>query len=72
MLDETGSIPAHVPAHLVYDFDLFAAIPPGVDAQEHWLRLRREAPDVFWTPRYGGNWVATRAEDILAIQKDHA
>jgi len=27
-------------------------------------------PDIFWTPRNGGHWVATRGEDIYHIFKD--
>lgn len=63
--------PAHVPSNLVFDFDFFA--PPGgdEDVQLAWARLHEVAPDIFWTPRNGGHWVATRADDILAIQMDH-
>jgi cytochrome P450 len=63
--------PAHVPAERVYDFDFFA--PPGADedVQLAWKRLHAAAPDIFWTPRNGGHWVATRAEDILEIQTNH-
>jgi len=71
-MSENLVVPPHVPADLVFDFDCFAPVPAGLDAQEHWRRLRQEAPgEVFWTPRYGGNWVATRAEDIVRIQLDH-
>lgn len=71
-MSEGFVVPAHVPPELVFDFDAFAPVPPGLDAQEHWRRLRDEAPgEVFWTPRYGGNWVATRAEDIVKIQLEH-
>lgn len=71
-MDAQGlTIPPHVPPHLVYDFDAFAPVPAGLDAQEHWRRLREKAPEVFWTPRHGGNWVATRAQDIVNIQLDH-
>lgn len=62
--------PAHVPDHLVYDFD-FYALGGESDIHRAWLRLR-DAPDIFWTPRNGGHWVATRGEDIQAIQLDHA
>jgi cytochrome P450 len=71
-MSQAMNVPPHVPPELVYDFDCFAAVPPGLDAQEHWRRLRDEAPgEVFWTPRHGGNWVATRAEDIVRIQLEH-
>jgi cytochrome P450 len=64
-------VPAHVPQELVHDFDFFA--PPGADedVQLAWKRLHEAAPDIFWTPRNGGHWVATRAEDILEIQTNH-
>ncbi|HSV45800.1 MAG TPA: cytochrome P450, partial [Ramlibacter sp.] len=55
------SIPAHVPASLVHDFDLYN-VP--VDDGDYHAALKRlhEAgvPDIFWTPRNGGHWVATR------------
>jgi cytochrome P450 len=35
-----------------------------------WKKLH-EGPDIFWTPRYGGHWVATRADDIDVMQTDH-
>jgi cytochrome P450 len=68
---EPSPVPAHVPPELVHDFDFFA--PPGADedVQLAWKRLHTEAPDIFWTPRNGGHWVATRAEAIQEIQIDH-
>jgi len=61
--------PAHVPDDLVHDFD-FYALHDEPDIHAAWLRLR-DAPDIFWTPRNGGHWVATRGEDIQAMQLDH-
>lgn len=64
--------PDHVPENLVYDFDYLT--PPGHEEDIHmaWYRLRCEGvPDIFWTPRYGGHWIATRADDIDHIQLDH-
>jgi cytochrome P450 len=68
---DLAPVPAHVPPELVYDFDFFA--PPGADedVQLAWKQLHEAAPDIFWTPRNGGHWVATRAEDILEIQTNH-
>jgi cytochrome P450 len=44
----------------------------GVERDVHaaW-RVLHEGPDIFWTPRNGGHWVATRAKLIEAILKDH-
>ena len=64
-------VPEHVPPELVHDFDFLD--PPGAsdDVQLAWKRLHDEAPDIFWTPRNGGHWIATRGEDIREIQTNH-
>jgi cytochrome P450 len=69
--NDLAARPAHVPPELVRDFDFFA--PPGADedVQLAWNRLHAEAPDIFWTPRNGGHWIATRADDIREIQLNH-
>ena len=63
-------VPAHVAPERVFDFDFFD--PPGwqEDIQLAWKRLHDVAPDIFWTPRNGGHWVATRGEDIREVQTD--
>jgi cytochrome P450 len=63
--------PEHVPPHLVRDVDVFNL--PGAEEDVHlaWRRLQQEGPEIFWTPRNGGHWIATRAEDIEALQLDH-
>jgi cytochrome P450 len=65
-------IPPHVPAHLVFEFDLYN--PPGAE-QDFQLALKRlhdqGCPDIFWTPRNGGHWVIARGEDIHKIFADH-
>lgn len=65
------AVPAHVPAALVFDFDFYD--PPAVKDDVHlaWHRLHDIAPDIFWTPRNGGHWVATRGEAIKEVQTDH-
>jgi cytochrome P450 len=69
-MTELSAVPPHVPTHLVRDFD-FAAIP-GAHDDVHlaWQRLH-DGPRLFWSPHYGGHWVATRADDIERIQTDH-
>lgn len=63
-------VPSHIPADRVIDFD-FGKVP-GATEDPHlaWKKLH-DGPDIVWTPRYGGHWIATRAEDIEFIQKDH-
>jgi len=69
-MSDVIDIPSHVPAGLVRDFDFFAF--PGSDHDVHgaWKRVQEEQPDLFWTPRNGGHWVATRAELIEQMYGD--
>jgi cytochrome P450 len=66
-----AAIPAHVPADLVFDFDIYN--PPGA-AEDFHLALKQlhdpQYPDIFWSPCNGGHWVATRGEDIHRIFAD--
>jgi cytochrome P450 len=56
-LSPAVATPAHVPASLVYDFDLF--LDPGIltDPHSRILEIIKNAPPIFWTPRQGGHWV---------------
>ena len=69
--NEQVPVPPHIPATLVHDFDFYD--PPGAAEDLHlaWKRLHDLAPDVFWTPRNGGHWIATRGEDIREIQTNY-
>ncbi len=64
-------IPPHVDPALVVDFDY--QNPAGIEDGDVFRALSRlhEGPDIVWTPRYGGHWVATRGEDIQWIQERH-
>ncbi len=64
-------VPAHVPGSLVRDFDMFAIPRNGADAITSMAQLHKDHPDIFWTPRNGGHWVATRAEHIEAMLRDN-
>lgn len=70
-MEMLAPLPAHVPEALVHDVDIFAPPAVGDDPQTRWAAIRDTAPgDVFWTPRMGGYWIAARAREIEAIQKD--
>jgi cytochrome P450 len=56
--------------HLLIDFDFFAVEPIDGDLHGGWKRLHA-GPEIFYTPRNGGHWVYTRAEDIGAAWLDH-
>jgi cytochrome P450 len=62
--------PPHVPAELVHDVDIFNL--PGAKDGPHaaWKKIQQEKPRIFWTPRNGGYWMVTRAEDIQTVQGD--
>ena len=67
----TDTIPPHVPAALVVDFDIYNVAVEDGDYHAALKRLHDPGvPDIFWTPRNGGHWVATRGEDIYHIFKD--
>ena len=63
------SPPAHVPGERIFDFDLFYDPTIGRDAHEGHLRLLDVAPDIFWTPRNGGHWIATSYAAVTAVLK---
>lgn len=64
--------PAHVPEALVVDFDMYD-FAGGRDGPQAALReIQQSCPDIFWTPRNGGHWVATRADDVEAMLRDPA
>ena len=63
--------PPHVPAECVVDFDYFN--PPGMERGEDVftaLGHLHDMPDICWTPRNGGHWIATRAEDMRWIRSE--
>ena len=64
-------VPAHVPAKLVVDYDTFEVDAPDGDLAAAMVRLRDSGvPEVFWTPRNGGHWVATSGVHVRQILED--
>jgi cytochrome P450 len=56
------TIPSHIPESLVYDFDFFQS--PELKFEPHHRvpeKLHKNAPEIFYTPRYGGHWIVARA-----------
>lgn len=66
--------PDHVPDGLVRDFDPYNL--PGLvdgytdDIYALWKNVQDTHPDIFWTPRNGGHWVATRYDDMVQLTTD--
>lgn len=61
----TSDHPAHVPSELAFDFDMYD-LPAAFadDTHRYWKQVQQTYPSLFWTPRYGGHWVATHGDDI--------
>jgi cytochrome P450 len=65
--------PPHVPSELVVDFDfnsIHSLEGASEDIHAAYVKLIKASPDIFWTPRNGGHWVVTRADDIIPILSD--
>lgn len=60
-----SSIPAHVPAELVRDYN-YLDMQGETDVYEHFRKLHA-GPDIFYTPHHGGHWVVTRYADMEHI-----
>ena len=71
-MNTTFSIPDHVKPAQVYDFDLYGDAHFGEQLHESLARLRETAPPLFWTPRNGGHWVLTQADQIQQVVMDPA
>lgn len=67
----TTSAPAHVPADRIVDVDVYAL--PGMerDYQQAWRDLQATCPDIVWTPRNEGHWIAMRGDILAEVQSDH-
>ena len=64
------AVPLHVPAHLVRDVDPYNLPGGTVDAHLAWKRVQDSAPDIYYTPRYGGYWVLNRAKLLGEVWPD--
>ena len=65
-----GTVPDHVPPHLVYDFDIYADPRIGSDVQTSYASAIADAPDIFWTPANGGHWMIKGMDAIRMIASD--
>lgn len=65
--DYQESAPAHVPDHLVHDFDHVDPSRFSEDPFQPFLELRETAPKIFFSRHYGGFWVVQGFDDIKKI-----
>ena len=66
------TVPDHVPAALVHDYDVYAPGPPGSDFFVEIYKLKRAAPPVFWTRHNGGHWCVADTRLAAQVLKDSA
>lgn len=65
--------PAHVPADRVRDIDMYALDGIEEGYHEAWKRVQDAGvPDLIWTPRTGGHWIATNGDTVREIYSDPA
>lgn len=64
-------IPAYVAQESVFDFDFYNDDRYGETLHQSLSFLHDEAPDIFYTPRNGGHWIATRHAVIADIVQDY-
>jgi cytochrome P450 len=63
--------PAHVPAELVRDIDMYALDGIEEGYHEAWKALQTpEMPELVWTPLTGGHWIATRGHLVKEIYEN--
>jgi cytochrome P450 len=66
------TIPQHVGADRVYDFDMFADPAYLRDPHARIMELLAQTPPVFWTPRNGGHWMIAGHEAVFKASRDFA
>ncbi len=62
--------PSHVPAERVVDIDIY--VPPGLERGFHhaWADVQANNPEIVWTPRNEGHWIALGGEALAEVQAD--
>ncbi|MDX2335759.1 cytochrome P450 [Brevundimonas vesicularis] len=65
-----GQRPAHIPDHLVFDFDIYRDPRVKEDVQGTYALTLADAPDIFWTPQNGGHWIVKGFEAITQVVTD--
>ncbi|MET4898513.1 cytochrome P450 [Sphingomonadaceae bacterium jetA1] len=60
--------PAHVPDHLVTDFDLYDVPIIDADLGKSWAALKKRVPgSTFWSDRHEGYWTVLAGRDVEQV-----
>jgi cytochrome P450 len=71
LFPDAESVPEHVPADRIYEYDIYSNRAPNGDFALFLTALQKEGvPEVFWTPKNGGHWIVTRGPDIDFVIND--
>ncbi|WP_066552543.1 cytochrome P450 [Croceicoccus bisphenolivorans] len=62
--------PAHVDPALFADIDIYAPDGQAKDYHRAWARLQERHPEIVWTPRNEGHWIALGGEALAEVQSD--
>lgn len=65
-VSQTASVPAHVPSHLVVDFNHLCQPGMESDVRSAFMTLR-DGPELVYTPHNEGHWIATRYDLIKEV-----
>lgn len=72
-LDNASTAPAHVPEHLVVDFDVYNPVQDAEAFHKGFVDFQRATDSpIVWTTRNGGHWIAVRGPDVYDLYADHA
>src|SRR3546814_12830787 len=71
MMQHEATIRDRIPADIVYDYDFVHDAGLIQDPFERMKSLHREAPPLFFSPRYGGHWVVTSRALLQEISFNH-
>ena len=71
LYSDRDDVPSHVPLDKIVDYDTFQVDAPDGDFAAAMVRLRGSGvPELFWTQRNGGHWVATSGAHVRQILED--
>src|ERR1700744_2156073 len=61
------SLPTHVPADRVLDFDIYSDPALSHDLHTRIAEMRHRAPNVCYTPRNGGHWLVFGRQELQRV-----
>lgn len=71
MLETLSPVREGIPPAKIFDFDIAHDPLLQGDLHDGLLTLTQTAPEIFYTPRYGGHWVVQSHEAIFEVTHNH-